>query len=31
MGNASRNRVAFENWFKELCEEVQEAFEKKRG
>lgn len=31
VGNASRNRVAFENWFKELCEEVQEAFEKKRG
>ena len=30
-GNASRNRVAFEGWFNELCEEIQEAFEKKPG
>ncbi len=27
-GNASRNRVAFERWFQDLCTEAQEAFEK---
>ena len=27
-GNASRNRISFEHWFKDLCEEAQEAFEK---
>lgn len=30
-GNASRNRVSFETWFKGLCEEIQEGFEKKKG
>lgn len=28
-GNASRNRISFEHWFNDLCEELQEAFEKK--
>jgi cytochrome c biogenesis protein len=30
-GNASRNRVSFETWFKGLCEDIQEGFEKKNG
>lgn len=31
VGNASRNRVSFETWFNELCEELQDGFEKKKG
>lgn len=27
-GNASRNRIAFERWFADLCTEAQEVFEK---
>ena len=27
-GNASRNRISFENWFGDLCESAQETFEK---
>ncbi|RMG89145.1 MAG: cytochrome c biogenesis protein ResB [Candidatus Dadabacteria bacterium] len=27
-GNASRNRIAFEQWFQDLCAEAQELFEK---
>lgn len=29
VGNASRNRISFEHWFNDLCEELQESFEKK--